>query len=393
LSSKLEALQKRMKEINKKAKRDGDDPIAFFAKGNEHLLDLGIIETGNPAIDRAIQGGLPRGQFVMIMGQEGTGKTCLTFDLIAHNQKLDPEFTALFIHLESSGFPFRAALQAGIDPARMVIIHARESGEKTFNVMMDCLWDWETKKPSNLIDVVVIDSVAAAVPQAELDSTEEKGFESVTVGRQAAMMSKAMRVIAGTGSLGKTCLILINQLRTDVNSYGGGIVAPGGNSVKFYPKITVKVSAPNSGKLKRGAKTNPEVYGHTVNGVVVKNNTGLGFPNAEFHYEVHYGKGVDIVAPLLDYAIDLGVIQGGTAGFFSYSKDGVLEKIRGRDNLEEKIRTDEEFAKWLEDEMARAAGKQTETKTSGTDLSSVLEEYPEEVMEELVEEVLIETSE
>ena len=300
MSEKLKLLEKRTKEINRKAKRDGDDPIAFFAKGHEHLLDLGIVETGNPAIDRALQGGLPRGQFVMFMGQEGTGKTCLSFDIIAHNQKLDPEFTALFIHLESSGFPFRSALQAGVDPTRMIIIHARESGEKTFNVMMDYLWDWETKKPSNLIDVVVIDSVAAAVPQAELDSTEEKGFESVTVGRQAAMMSKAMRVIAGTGSLGKTCLILINQLRTDVNSYGGGIVAPGGNSVKFYPKVTVRVSAPNKGKLTRGAKTNPEVYGHTVNGMVVKNNTGLGFPSAEFKYEVHYGKGVDIIAPLLD---------------------------------------------------------------------------------------------
>lgn len=341
------------------AKNKHAGPVAFVAFGNEDRLDLGRIATGNLAVDEPTGGGWCKGAVNMIAGQEGAGKTCLCLSTIAYNQQLDPDFIPLYINLESTSFPMHQALSAGVDLKRLIVVPAAENGEAALETMLRFLWDPETKMPRNLVDLVVIDSVAAMIPADEVKSIDEKGLSQASVGRQAAMFSKAMRHLVGANRLGKTTCLFVNQVRVDIGGYGSPTTLPGGRSLKFYSKIIVEVSAPKSKFKKRevkgaGGDKYEEVLGHTVVGKITKNNSGKGNPHARFEYVVVFGQGVDLIAPLLDAAIKRGVIQTGGSGWFYWKQNGEDRKFQTREKFEQHIREDETFRTWLELAVATA---------------------------------------
>jgi recombination protein RecA len=354
MSVRTDQLNKIMDRMNRQAKKENPDsePVVFVAGGNEHLLDYGLLATGNPAVDVALGGGASRGTMIEIAGQEGTGKTCMAFDMIAHNQA-DPEFIPVYVHNESKAFPLAAALKAGVDLNRLWIINVLHSGEATFNKMMQLLWDWDKMQPLNLVDMVVIDSVAAASPEAELKSAKED-FGNITVGRHAAMMSKALRILAGSGALGKCLLVLINQQRTGIETWGSTTISTGGRAMGYYPKVSIAIKRPNKGKLMQGKGDKEEVIGHTVTGIVQKNNTQIGKPQAKFEYKVIYGEGVDLVLPVMEAALKLGVIQQTSTVTYEIQYLGDLVKIKGRDNVEQRLRDDTDFFNYVQDQVTQA---------------------------------------
>jgi protein RecA len=360
MSEKLSKLKELTKSLNRKAGRDGKEssPVVFFAGDRPDLLDLGVIQTGNPALDKALDGGLPRGAIAVLAGKPGAGKSCACFDMIAFNQKTDPEFVVIYVNTESRSFPLRAALQAGVDLSRMLIIHAMESGEKTFNIALAYLWDWKERKPRDLVDLLVIDSIAAAVPQAEIDAVEKEGLEKATVGTHARMMAKFLRVVTGTGSLGRTCLLFVNQLRKDIGSYAVGDTQPGGYPVEFWMKVCLMMRAPRGDYIREGAKG--AVIGHKVKGEVIKNNTGIGKPHATFEYEVYYGKGVDTFGPLLDYAVAAGIIENRSVGHYYLSVDGYPLHVKGKENMIAQLREEPALCSWVEEQIAAASTRKAE---------------------------------
>jgi recombination protein RecA len=370
MSSKLDIVNRINAKLNNAHARNnpGSEPLVFLAAGNEKLLDFGLIPTGNPAIDQALGGGLPRGTISQLTGEAGVGKSRQCLDTIAYNQKLDPDFLAMFVHLEARAFPLKACLEAGVDLNRLLVVNAQASGEKTFDIMLQYLWDFEKKTPVGAVDLVIIDSVAAAVPAQELGVTERDGLEAMTVGAQARMMSKTFRILTGTGALGKTHVLIINQIRTDINSYGGGQTNPGGNAVKFYPKVTIHVRAPRGQYKKVKVKGEGEqITGHTVLGEVVKNNAGYGHPHATFEYVVYYGKGVDMIPILSDAALNYGLVvkKGGWFAipsiivFDEKKKAEVPLQMQGEETLHEWIREHPAFQDLIQDTVAGVATEET----------------------------------
>lgn len=344
---KLDELQRITTALNRRAKKDGrEEPVAFVASERLDLLDFGILATGNPAVDEALGGGVRRGTMCMVWGKEGTGKTRLGLDWVAYNQKQDPEFMAMWVHLEDRAFPLDAAIQAGIDLDRLLVLTIQSCGEKTFDLMMKYLWNWEKSQPLNLIDMIVVDSVAALLPAAESKSVVEHGLEGVTVGRQAAMMSKATRVLAGTGALGKTTIVFINQVRKSIESYGSPDIMPGGRAIGFYCKTIIRIDFTAGCLLKGKDGESQEIKGHTIMGKVSKNNSGPGHPHARFEYNVYYGVGVDTIGPLIDAAIQKGIIEHPSTAWFILP-DG--KRINGRTKLGECVRSDEVLRKMLLD--------------------------------------------
>ena len=366
MSERLAILKKITDKINREARKDNPESelIAFVAAGNENLLDFGLIPTGNIAVDEALGGGFPRGTIAQLIGNEGTGKTCLAMDIIAHNQKIAKEkgdiFIAVYLHLEARAFPFLPAINADVDFESFYIINALSSGEKSFDTLMKYLWNWEKRTALNCVDMIVIDSVTAAEPEAELKSAEES-LANATVGRHAAMMSKLLRILSGSGALGKSLLLLINQYRTDITSKGDPRVATGGKAMGYYPKISITISKPADGRLYRGPKSNQDYYGHTVKGMIDKNNTQVGKPYAKFEYPVIYGQGVDLVNPTIDLAIKKGIIDQTSPGRFDLNYNGEIQKIHGRDSLEAIVRGDTELFAAIQTTIVECLNETTET--------------------------------
>lgn len=342
---KLAAIATRLNKEAQKKNPDRTEPVAFLASDRPDLLDLGVIPTGNPTIDRLIGGGFPRGTIGMLVGQDGAGKSRAAMDMIAYNQRRDPEFLALFVHLEARGFPVEAASEAGIDLARLIILNAQQSGERTLDTMVEFLWDWDKMVPVNAVDLCVIDSIAAAAPEAELRTIREEGFaKEAQVARLAAMTSKVLRDLSGCGALGRACLLLINQVRVDVGGYGAPETIPGGRAIGHYPKISVKLSRPGGpGLIKEG----DQVIGHTVKVKVIKNNSGRGWPQAEGEYKVLYGQGVDTFGPMIDLLIEKGAIRETSSGRFEVDREGATAKIRGRKTLTDLLQDDPELFDYL----------------------------------------------
>jgi len=368
--SKLDIAKGIADKLNKKL-GEGEDQKVFVASGNEEKLDFGVIPTGIVSLDEALGGGFARGTAGSLAGNEGTGKTCLCMDIIAHNQKLDPEFLALYANFESKQFPLVPAIKACVDLNRLLVLVPYATAERSFDAIMKFLWK-DSHCPSNLLDLLVIDSVAATIPTMEMNAVDKDGLEKSTVGRQAAMMSKFLRVVLGSGSLGTCMMLLVNQYRTDVGGYGGYIL-PGGKAVIFYSKQIVKITAPKGQYIYKGPKADGIVMGHVVTGEVSKNNTGRGFPHTRFSYPVIYGEGVDPISPLLDVAVKKGVIDQVSSAWFQLEIGGELVKVHGRPRLETMLREDEE----LFDRINLAVNNILEDKT--------LSEVPE-VAEELLPE-------
>lgn len=280
--------------------------------GDRSKVEIDAISSGSIAIDYALGiGGYPRGRICEVYGPESSGKTTLALHAIAECQKAGGR--AAFIDAENAIDPMYAKnLGVNIDE---LILSQPDSGEQALEIT-------EVLVRSGAIDLIVIDSVAALVPQAELDG--EMG--DTQVGLQARLMSKAMRKLAGVMNRSECTAIFINQLREKVGiMFGNPETTPGGRALKFYS--TVRLDVRRGEAIKNGT----EIIGNKVNVKVVKNKVAPPFKVAPI--EIMYGEGISHIGEVINLGVDLDIIQKSGA-WFSYNGEKVGQ---GRESVRQML--------------------------------------------------------
>lgn len=289
-------------------------------------MDVEVIPTGSIALDAALGiGGVPRGRVVELFGPEGCGKTTLALHIAAESQKKGG--MVAFIDVEHALDPSYAG-KLGVDTEN-ILISQPDSGEEALQIA-------ELLVRSSAVDLVIIDSVAALVPRAELEG--EMG--EAHVGLQARLMSQALRKLTGTISNSKTCTIFINQLRMKIGViFGNPEVTPGGRALKFY--ATMRMDMRRKGSLTRGE----ENIGNLIRVTVVKNKLAPPFRKAEF--DLLFGEGISQEGSILDVGVDLAIIEKSGA-WFSY---GDTQIGQGKENAREFLKDKKNSA--LREELER----------------------------------------
>lgn len=286
--------------------------------GDRASVDVDAISSGSLKIDQALGiGGFPKGRIIEIYGPESSGKTTLALHAIAEVQKKGGR--AAFIDAENAIDPVYAQnLGVQIDD---LILSQPDSGEQALEIT-------ELLIKSGAIDLVVIDSVAALVPQAELDGE----MSDAHVGLQARLMSKAMRKLAGVMNRSECTAIFINQLREKVGiMFGNPETTPGGRALKFYASVRLDI------RKSEAIKNGTEIVGNKVNVKIVKNKVAPPFKTAVV--EIMYGQGISYVAELLDLAVDYDIIQK-SGSWFSYKGEKIAQ---GRDAAKNYLKNNPEI--------------------------------------------------
>ena len=286
-------------------------------------FNIEVIPTGALPLDLALGvGGVPRGRIIEIYGPESSGKTTVALHIVAEAQKLGG--TAAFIDAEHALDP-NYAKNLGVDTDNLLISQP-DTGEQALEIA-------EALVRSGAIDVIVIDSVAALVPKAEIDGD----MGDAHVGLQARLRSQALRKRAGAINKSKTVAIFINQLREKVGvMFGNPETTPGGRALKFYASVRMEVR--KSEVLKQGEDT----FGNRTKVKVVKNKVAPPFKQAEF--DIIYGEGISQEGCVLDLGVDEGIIQKSGA-WFSY---GTERLGQGRENAKQFLREHPEILKDIE---------------------------------------------
>jgi recombination protein RecA len=291
---------------------------------------IDVIPTGALSLDIALGvGGMPRGRMAEIYGAEGSGKTTVALHMLAEAQKAGG--TAAFIDAEHA-FPLEYAAKIGLNLDELLVSQP-DTGEQALDIC-------EVLIRSGAVDAIAVDSVAALVPQAELDG--EMGDSHV--GLQARLMSQAMRRLSGTVSEARTVTIFINQIREKIGvMYGNPETTPGGRALKFWSSIRLEVKRRDT--LKKGT----EVLGNRVLVKVVKNKVAPPFKQAEF--DIIYGKGISSAGCVLDLGADMDVVEK-TGTWFSYEGERLGQ---GRDNAVQFLEEHPEIANAIEQEIREKA--------------------------------------
>ncbi|MBQ6896009.1 MAG: recombinase RecA [Oscillospiraceae bacterium] len=332
---------------------------AIMRLGENVTMNVDKISTGSLSLDVALGiGGVPRGRVVEIYGPESSGKTTIALHIAAEAQKKGG--TAAFIDVEHALDPIYAgALGVDIDS---LLVSQPDTGEQAMEIC-------EALVRSGAIDVVVVDSVAAMVPRAEIEG--EMGDSHV--GLQARLMSQALRKL--TGSIGKTntVVVFINQLREKVGvMYGNPETTPGGRALKYYASVRIDVRRIES--LKQGG----EVVGNRTRAKVVKNKVAPPFKEAEF--DIMFGQGISKVGEILDIGVSMGIVQK-SGSWFSY---GDTRLGQGRDNIKEYFVQNPELAKEIEEKVFAKLAE--ESKKSVNRLAARKAEAAPAEVEEIKEE-------
>ena len=323
-SDKKEAIQTAMKNIEK-----------MYGKGSimrlgDHMNQLNVeaISTGSLALDLALGiGGVPRGRIVEIYGPESSGKTTLALHILAQAQKAGGEVA--FVDAEHALDPtYARALGVNIDD---MLISQPDTGEQALEIT-------EALVRSGALDVVVVDSVAALVPRAEIEGEMGDSY----VGLHARLMSQALRKLAGAINKTNCIVVFINQLREKVGvMYGNPEVTTGGRALKFYASIRIDVRRIET--LKAGG----EMIGNRTRAKVVKNKMAPPFREAEF--DIMYGEGISLLGELLDLGVKLDLVQK-SGSWFSM---GETRLGQGRDAAKQYLKDNPEAADGLEAAIRR----------------------------------------
>lgn len=291
--------------------------------GENPKLNVSAVSTGSISLDMALGiGGLPRGRIIEVYGPESSGKTTLTLHAIAEVQKAGGE--AAFIDAEHALDPVYAK-NLGVDIDNLLVSQP-DSGEQALEIC-------DALVRSGAIDIIVIDSVAALVPQQEIDGD----MGASHVGLQARLMSQALRKLSGTISKTNCIVIFINQLREKVGViYGNPETTTGGRALKFYASVRIEIRKSES--LKNGA----EIYGNRIKCKVVKNKVAPPFKTAEF--DILYGTGISKSSEIVEMGVNLGILDKSGA-WISYEGTRIGQ---GRDNARNTIENDPALAAELE---------------------------------------------
>lgn len=323
-AEKLKALQAAMAKIEKDFGRG-----SVMRMGDEQVEDVEVIPTGSLALDAALGvGGYPKGRIIEIYGPESSGKTTLAIHAIAQAQKEGG--IAAFIDAEHAFDRFYAK-KLGVDVDELLIAQP-DNGEQALEIADQLI-------RSSAIDIIVIDSVAALTPKAEI----EGDMGDNKVGLQARLMSQALRKLTSTISKTNTTCIFINQLREKIGvMFGNPETTTGGNALKFYASVRLDIRRVTT--LKDGDTP----IGNQVRVKIVKNKVAPPFRKAEF--EITFGEGISHVGEIVDLGVELGIIKK-SGSWFSY---GETRLGQGRDAVKRVIKDNPELIAELEEKIAAA---------------------------------------
>ena len=323
--------------------------------GEYQEMNIEATPTGALSLDIALGiGGIPRGRIIEIFGPESSGKTTLALHVIAEAQKMGGE--AAFIDAEHALDPVYAKhLGVNIDD---LIVSQPDTGEQALEIA-------EALTRSGAIDVIVVDSVAALVPKAEIDGD----MGDAHVGLQARLMSQALRKLAGVINKSKTVIVFINQLREKVGiMFGNPETTPGGRALKFYSSVRLDI------RKIENIKTDGEVVGNRARVKVIKNKVAPPFREAEF--DIVYGKGISKEGNILDIGVNLDIIEK-SGSWFSYNGERIGQ---GRENVKQYLCEHPEMMAEVEKKIRDNFSEAFE-KSLGDEIEEKEDEKEEEVEE------------
>jgi len=314
---------------------------AIMKLGDAPDQKIEVIPTGCLPLDLALGcGGMPRGRIIEIYGPESSGKTTLALHVVAEAQKMGG--TAAFIDAEHALDPVYAG-KLGVDIGELYVSQP-DNGEQALDIC-------DSLVRTGAVDVVVVDSVAALTPKAEIDG--DMGDQHM--GLQARLMSQAMRKIAGIANKSKTCIIFINQLREKIGvMFGNPETTAGGKALKFYASIRIDIRRVDS--IKDGAN----IIGNKTKAKIVKNKLAPPFKTVEF--DIMYGEGISKVGSTLDMAIELNIVQK-TGSWFSYNDEKIAQ---GKENCKQYLKDHPEVYEEIESKVRE--------QITGGNLNALIEE-------------------
>ena len=347
-SEKRKALEMALSQIEKQFGKGSVMKLGDFT-----AMNIEAIPTGALSLDIALGiGGIPRGRIIEVFGPESSGKTTLALHMIAEAQKMGGE--AAFIDAEHALDPVYAK-KLGVDIDNLIVSQP-DTGEQALEIA-------EALVRSGALDIIVVDSVAALVPKAEIDGDMGDSH----IGLQARLMSQALRKLAGAINKSKSVIVFINQLREKVGvMFGNPETTPGGRALKFYSSVRLDIR-----KIEQ-IKQDGEVVGNRAKVKIVKNKVAPPFREAEF--DIVYGKGISKEGNILDLGVNLDIVEK-SGSWFSYNGDRIGQ---GRENVKRYLKENPEILDEVESKVRSNAAKAFE--------DSLGEEIPEIDMDDDGEE-------